>query len=221
MKRRFLILSLMPFLYLLLGIHLLLWTAKLWVPLEYRMPGFPEDRYGFTYADRVQWSEVDITYLVSGKSIDFFDDYHLDTGESMHNPSELRHMEDVKELIDASRIALAVLAVIVLIPLSTFGLNRRWRDLGEMLMDGGRLTIALMIALGIGIALSFNFIFVGFHHIFFEGDTWLFAYSDTFIRLYPERFWLDTFVYVVLLTLFQASFSWILGRRMVRRQSSE
>jgi len=51
--------------------------------------------------------------------------------------------------------------------------------------------MALLLA---GIAASFSFLFVGFHRLFFEGDTWLFLYSDTLIRLFPERFWLTAFV---------------------------
>ncbi len=33
-----------------------------------------------------------------------------------------------------------------------------------------------------------------FHGLFFNGNTWLFAYSDTLIRLFPIRFWEDTFL---------------------------
>jgi uncharacterized membrane protein len=32
--------------------------------------------------------------------------------------------------------------------------------------------------------------------LFFSGDTWLFAYSDTLIRLFPIRFWEDCFIYI-------------------------
>lgn len=37
--------------------------------------------------------------------------------------------------------------------------------------------------------------FEGFHSLFFEGDSWLFLYSDTLIRLFPLRFWQDTFLF--------------------------
>lgn len=214
-------LAIMPFFFLLLGIHLLIWTAQVWVPLEYRLPGFPADRYGFSYEQRVRWSEVDISYLVSGDTIAFFDDYYLESGEPMHNPRELRHMEDVKQLIDASRIALGVLAVAVLGGHLYMGLRHGRSEAGMSMMAGGRLTLLLMIVLGGGIAVSFNSLFVGFHHIFFTGDTWLFSYSDTFIRLYPERFWLDAFVYIVLLTLIQALLSWLIGKRLSRQATSQ
>ena len=50
---------------------------------------------------------------------------------------------------------------------------------------------------GGGIAINpdvFNVFFTQFHHLFFEGDSWLFLFSDTLIRLFPIRFWEDTFL---------------------------
>ena len=44
-------------------------------------------------------------------------------------------------------------------------------------------------------------LFEGFHAIFFEGDSWLFLYSDTLIRLFPIRFWQDTFLFAALIAV--------------------
>jgi uncharacterized membrane protein len=44
--------------------------------------------------------------------------------------------------------------------------------------------------------LAFGFFFIFFHEIFFKEGTWMFYYSDTLIRLFPERFWRDTFLMV-------------------------
>ena len=44
--------------------------------------------------------------------------------------------------------------------------------------------------------LAFRAFFTAFHRVFFEGDTWLFHYSDTLIRLFPERFWQDAFLWL-------------------------
>jgi uncharacterized membrane protein len=46
------------------------------------------------------------------------------------------------------------------------------------------------------VLLAFGVIFVAFHQVFFESGTWTFFYSDTLIRLFPERFWRDTFIAV-------------------------
>ena len=68
-------------------------------------------------------------------------------------------------------------------------------------------------------ALSFDFIFTEFHHLFFEGDSWLFLYSDTLIRLFPERFWMDAFIIVGLFTLAGGLGLWLGLRRWLLRST--
>jgi integral membrane protein (TIGR01906 family) len=55
--------------------------------------------------------------------------------------------------------------------------------------------IALVVAIGLFGALAFWQLFIVFHSLFFEGDSWLFLYSDTLIRLFPIRFWQDAFLW--------------------------
>jgi len=43
--------------------------------------------------------------------------------------------------------------------------------------------------------------FVAFHEVFFDPGTWVFRYSDTLIRLFPERFWRDAFLAIAALSL--------------------
>jgi uncharacterized membrane protein len=60
---------------------------------------------------------------------------------------------------------------------------------------------------------AFGILFVGFHRIFFEGDTWLFLYTDTLIRLFPVRFWQQAFLTLAGLTLGQAAVVFAVTRR--------
>jgi integral membrane protein (TIGR01906 family) len=69
------------------------------------------------------------------------------------------------------------------------------------LARGGWLTAGLVVLLLLIVFLSFGVFFVAFHNVFFEPGTWIFNYSDTLIRLFPERFWRDIFIYVGLLSL--------------------
>jgi integral membrane protein (TIGR01906 family) len=69
------------------------------------------------------------------------------------------------------------------------------------LARGGWLMVALALALGaialVGMAINPNVFwqfFTLFHELFFTGDSWLFQYSDTLIRLFPIRFWEDAFL---------------------------
>ena len=204
---------LIPVFLLLTSVWVILLTAGIWVPLEYRMPGFPPDRYGFTLEDRVQWAGVDIKFLLGTEPISYFDSYTLDDGSPMHNERELVHMRDVKSLIDLTRwiwagSALLAVALTYLLVRTSDGLvaSRTWEA-------GARWTAMLMVLLGLGLALGFGVVFIGFHHLFFEGSSWIFPLSDTFIRLYPERFWRDTFVLVVLITGILTAIAYLAGRR--------
>jgi uncharacterized membrane protein len=57
---------------------------------------------------------------------------------------------------------------------------------------------------GVGILIDpdvFWQFFTFFHTLFFEGDSWLFYYSDSLIRLFPIRFWQDAFLWAAALAL--------------------
>jgi uncharacterized membrane protein len=91
--------------------------------------------------------------------------------------------------------------LILLVGLGVFAWQTGWR--GNFLYAigrGGLLTVGLMGAVLLFAILAFGVIFVAFHQVFFEPGTWQFFYSDTFIRLFPERFWRDAFLFVGIFT---------------------
>jgi len=207
----------LPIITILTSVLLMLVMAKSLLQIEYRLPGFPEDRYGFNLEDRVYWASIDIEYLIRDYEPDYFDDFLLEDGSPMHNVRELKHLEDVKRLV---RVAWKVWAVGVGIVL--FLIITLWR-VGETkialrgVLDGSRLTLIMMGILMVGVMVAFGVLFVGFHKIFFEGSTWIFPYSDTFIRLYPERLWRDTFIIVGLITVIEATVLHMVARRLILR----
>ncbi len=183
-----------PFAIVLTGIRLMMTPAFL--KIEYDMPGFPEDRYGFTKQERLYWSNIALDYLLNSADISFLGDLRFDNGTAVYNERELIHMVDVKI---ALRITLLVW-YIALAGLFTMGLWA-WRadwlhEYRRGIARGGWLTVLFVSAIILLVLLSFSVFFVAFHNIFFEPGTWLFYYSDTLIRLFPERFWRDIFIYV-------------------------
>lgn len=192
-------------------------TAKWWVQIEYRLPGFPEDRYGFTLEDRLYWSAIDIDFLLNDEELDYFDDFHLEDGSPMHNQRELRHMDDVKRLIHVIWYVLGFGLILVLLLELSLVLYADPSVALEALRRGARNTLILVGLLILGVIVSFGILFVGFHRIFFEGDTWIFLFSDTFIRLYPERFWRDTFIFLALLTALVTVVVYLLSNILLRR----
>ena len=206
-----------PIVLVLSSVWILLNTAEWWVQIEYRLPGFPDDSYGFTLEDRLYWSMIDIEYLLNDEGLDYFDDLRLEDGSPMHNQRELRHMEDVKRLIHAVWMVLGIGLILSLILEVSLGILVNMRAALEMLKRGTQNTLILVAILILGVLIGFGVLFVGFHRIFFEGNTWIFQYSDTFIRLYPERFWRDTFVFLALIAATLGATVYILSKLLLRR----
>jgi integral membrane protein (TIGR01906 family) len=197
---------LVPVAILMLAVRLLLTPAFL--PLEYHMPAFPDDPYGFSTEERIRWATPSLEYLVNDQGIGYLAELMFDDGAPIYNARELAHMQDVKSVVqmllkvwDGALVALLLLGAWAWFGGWLEAYRAGWRR-------GGGLMILLLIAFGIFAATSFWDFFTWFHSLFFHGDSWLFAYSDTLIRLFPVRFWEDCFIYV-------ASFSLIAGLALV------
>lgn len=208
---------LIPIVLALSSVWILLNTAKWWVNIEYRLPGFPEDEYGFTLEDRLYWSAIDIEYLLNDEELDYFDDLRLEDGSPMHNQRELRHMDDVKRLIHVVWVVLGIGLILGLILEVSLGIFADSSVALETLKRGARNTLILVGILILGVIVGFGVLFVGFHRVFFEGNTWIFLFSDTFIRLYPERFWRDTFIFLALITAVAGVAVYLLSKLLLRR----
>jgi integral membrane protein (TIGR01906 family) len=205
---------LVPITLMLLGMRLLLTPA--FVNLEYRMPGFPADPYGFSQTDRLHWSKIALQYLLNDSDISYLGDLHFADGSPVYNERELSHMSDVKNVVKAALklfyFAIGTLAVLVL-----WAWQGNWMsDYKCGLQRGGWLTIGLMGAILLFALVSFWNFFVLFHELFFQGNSWLFLYSDTLIRLFPLRFWQDVFLFEGLLVL-GGAIGLALGLRPSRR----
>lgn len=188
-----------PVAIIFLAVRILLSSAFL--NLEYRMPGFPADNYGFTQNDRLKWSSLAVQYLVNDSNVDFLGDLTFMDGTPLYNDRELSHMLDVKKVVKpVLSVGYSSWILLTVIGLITFRNN--WHsDYRKGLRLGGSITIGFLIMIGIFAAISFWNFFTIFHSIFFEGDSWLFLYSDTLIRLFPLRFWQDAFLLAGLIIL--------------------
>ncbi|HEX9012143.1 MAG TPA: TIGR01906 family membrane protein [Anaerolineaceae bacterium] len=188
-----------PYAVIRAAIHLLF--SSVFLQLEYHAPGFPADPYGFTLADRLHWSRLSLDYLLNSAGISFVTDMKFADGTPIYNAREVSHMQDVKNLVQSTlHIWYAVLAVLVL--LAVVAVWRRWgREYLKGLSRGGWLTVGLIVLVLVGVAVSFTWLFTEFHRVFFTGDSWLFYYSDTFIRLFPMRFWEDGFTVAGIVSL--------------------
>src|SRR3990172_5177803 len=94
---RWLLQVLIPVVLVLTSVRLLL--TRGFIRLEYSLPGFPEDRYGFTQTDRLQQAPIALAYLLNDAGIDFLGDLRFEDGTQVYNDRELSHMIDVKMVV--------------------------------------------------------------------------------------------------------------------------
>ncbi len=197
---------------LLTSVRILL--SPLFLRLEYKTPWFPEDTYGFTKQERYQWARLSLDYLLNQEGIDFLEREKLPSGDPLYNERELQHMADVKNLISKALITWYII-IALLILLGLFASEANFKSVfWEAFSTGGLVTILLIVLIIIGVLTSFNQLFTGFHLIFFEGDTWLFNYSDTLIRLFPMRFWQDAFISMGILSVLGGIIVFVIGRKV-------
>lgn len=170
--------------------------SPLYIQIEYRLPGFPEDPYGFTMKERLYWANISRKYLLNNEGIEYLADQRLDENTPLYNERELRHMVDVKVVVRSAAVVFSGVVVFLLGMGYWSNKSDRWLDYLSAVSRGGWLTVGIILAILGYLVLNFNSLFTNFHKVFFEGDTWLFRYSDTLIRLFPLRFWRDAFIWI-------------------------
>jgi len=172
---------------------------------EYGKADFPPDPLGLTRAERTRLAEVCVDYLATNASLSLLEDLRLPDGEPAFNARELRHMADVQGVYNQMTIAGVVAALVLAGGTATLLASKHTRRRAPAgFLKGSLLTLGLLVAVGATMALSWGDFFTTFHRIFFEGDSWIFPYSDTLIRLFPIRFWMDVAATVVGLLVIEA-----------------
>lgn len=185
---------LVPVALILTSVRLLLTPA--FVNIEYRTPNFPPDSYGFTQADRLYWSVIALDYLLNDQGIDFLGDLRFEDGTPVYNERELGHMVDVKQVVGKA-LQVWYASLVILLVLGLWAWIGKWVDeFRRACMRGGWATVILVGVIVSAVVVGFGVFFVFFHEIFFDPGTWIFRFSDTLIRLFPERFWRDTFLWI-------------------------
>jgi len=122
----------------------------------------------------------------------------------LFNQREVIHLKDVKDLIWLDYWVLLGTLIYVLgyAGFSLFWRRRRyWRRLAWEVVGGGGITLAMMLALGLGTLLGFDQLFLQFHLISFTNPFWqLDPTKDYLIMLFPQGFWYDATLFCALAT---------------------
>lgn len=129
---------------------------------------------------------INVIVVKDGKSFELF------------NQREVFHLKDVKGLIRLDYWVLLGTLIYVVVYTGVSLIWRRclyWRRLAWSVVGGSSLTLALMLALGLGALLNFDQLFLQFHLLSFTNELWqLDPTRDYLIMLFPPGFWYDAFI---------------------------
>jgi integral membrane protein (TIGR01906 family) len=210
----------MPLLLVLLNARALMSDAFL--RFEYTRPWLPDDPYGFTREDRLEYAPPALGYLFNSEGIEYLGDETFPDGSPLYNERELSHMVDVKNVTRGLSVFGYSLIGVVAVFIVLMALDEGSRPaLYQALLSGSVLTAGLILLGIVAVATSFRWLFTQFHAIFFEGESWIFLNSDTLIRLFPMRFWADAFAIMFGGALLEAGVIGVVMWRLLSRRSAK
>jgi integral membrane protein (TIGR01906 family) len=193
-------------------------TNDRYVRAVYEHGGVPQDGRGLSEIDRTTLALAGLHSITpSSEGIGPLRAAQLPDGSPAFNAREIRHMADVRALVDRAYrfqvfvlLAIAALAVVL-------GIRRSTRSVVPAALGrGALLTIALAVVVAVVGTTSYDWFETPFHAAFFEGDSWRFVETDTLRRLYPDRFWLDTTIFVGGIAVVQAAVLYPIARVWAR-----
>jgi len=141
------------------------------------------------------WGEeyISLTVIKDGETFELF------------NQREVAHLKDVKGLI---RLDYWVLLGTLIYALAYAGVSlfwrreKYWQRLAWGMISGSGITLASMLAIGLGILLNFDQLFYQFHLLSFTNELWqLDPTRDYLIMLFPGGFWYDAAIFCALATV--------------------
>lgn len=201
------------------------------VDFEYSQVDFPADTaipfdgYSLSKAERTLLADAALRSIAGAEGMRALEEARFqETGAPAFNAREIHHMRDVRWLFQRAR---AVFWVALVVLLGGSALLIWWsRHMGhrrqvatQPLLISVIATLSVAGTLGLYILSSFHSFFTQFHHVFFEGDSWLFRPDDTLIRLFPTDFWFDAATIIAALTVAAlvvvGAAAWWWGRRTV------
>lgn len=136
----------------------------------------------------------------------------------VYNAREIKHLIDVYNVARPMFLLNPLFIFVMLVAFVLLWRNPATRrNAGSALFFGGVFTFVLVGAIGLFAVFAFDSFFVSFHRVFFEGDTWLFNYTDSLIQFYPVLFWMKAAYGIALFVLLGAIVFTALGAWLMRR----
>jgi len=212
-------------LFIALPIRLLM--SQVFLQTTYSFPWIQPDVYGFTNQQRLELASDTLLFLLYEYSDVWLAQKTIDRDAMppqscilvtdaeelcyLYNEREVQHMVDVQRIIqDLLALVLPSCAVILLGGFTVWW-RKEWRVALMAFRHTNILILSLILVCMISATVAWDTFFTAFHSLFFEGDSWLFYYWDTLIRLFPESFWYTSTIILSVLIVLELAFLHILA----------
>jgi integral membrane protein (TIGR01906 family) len=195
---RLVLLICIPAALLLSNLYLL--ATPVFIRYEYSKPQFPPSDI-YNPAERLSLAEASLYYLRSDEGVEYLRNLRSNK-LPVYNAREIRHMVDVKMVMRGARWVHGICSMLCILALAFSWRSARLRTQALRAVYQACLALVVgLVAIGTLAYTSFDLFFTAFHRVFFAGDSWLFAFTDTLIQLFPVQFWMDATWALSLLTV--------------------
>jgi len=176
-----------------IGIPVRIAFSEWFVEWEYSRTDFPPDTYGLDNESRKHLALLGLRAVLSEEGMEEFRKAKLPDGRRAFREKEIRHMEDVKRVLD---VFFPLLYALLFLHLFLHLLLRDRIFTGWILLLSSLFSLILVAGAGTFALIDYDLAFEVFHDLFFDPDSWRFRYTDTLLRIYPMKFWFDGTVFV-------------------------
>ena len=129
--------------------NVFLFMNPTWLAFQYSQPGFPPS-VRFTPPDRYRLASESIEYVRGNRTLEHF------KALGVYDDREIKHMVDVRELVDKVKIVLPLLLVLIVVLFIALTRAKENRALAARgLLKGAVLTVGVFVAVGLFAAVGF------------------------------------------------------------------
>ncbi len=191
-----------------IGLPLRVAFSEWFIEWEYSKPDFPEDPYGMDREYREYLAKLGLKAVTTEKGMEEFRRAKLPDGRRAFNEREIKHMEDVREIL---KVTFPVIYVSVPVFLFLLVLTGSTSAAGKVLVGGSLITLGILTLVLAFSLIDYELAFEVFHNYLFDPYSWRFRETDTLLRIYPMKFWFDGTIFVITASALLSFLSLALG----------
>ena len=148
------------------------------------------------------YSEFQDKSIVDKQSLNIIKNIYLNTNpdSTFLSKEEVIHIKDVRNLV-----LLSLTILIVSLALLIFILFKNKSKIKSLLFTSSLVNIIILILIALPFLINFSSSFTVFHEIFYTNDYWLISSDSDIIKIYPEQFFIDLGIYILITDLIISS----------------